>query len=169
MVDIRPGGLLNLRVLLLFALLVSSQCWVLGGKKGSKDATLERSSHTKNLHSNVQPKLPPTSFVRIFALPSEEAKMAQVSLETFLAVSAAYHSCTGCLLQCCKERLSQENPFPGPKYERGLFTRTLSRVMSVFRKKSVLGIHLLWLSISNKAYLRDQPFSNSRYCMHLAD
>ena len=58
---------------MLLALLASAQCWVLGGKKGGKDAPVQWRNKPK-----VQTKLPPTTFVRIFALPSEEAKMAQV-------------------------------------------------------------------------------------------
>ena len=62
-----------LRYLVLIALLASAHSWVLGGKKGGKDAPVQWRNKPK-----TQTKLPPTTFVRIFALPSEEAKMAQV-------------------------------------------------------------------------------------------
>jgi len=62
-----------MRSLLLLLLLVGGEShgWILGGKKGGKDAPTERKKVT-------QAKLPPSTFVRIFALPSDEAKMAQV-------------------------------------------------------------------------------------------
>ena len=62
-----------LQSVLLLILLASAHAWVLGGKKGGKDAPGER-----NVKIKAPTRLPPTSFVRIFALPSEEAKLAQV-------------------------------------------------------------------------------------------
>lgn len=69
-----PSASLKLRGVLLLFLLATSCAWVLKGKKGGKDTHLEHAGKAKAL-----PALPPTTFLRIFALPSEEAKMAQVS------------------------------------------------------------------------------------------
>jgi hypothetical protein len=62
----------HIRGLMLLLLLAGSEAsgWILGGKRGGKDAPNERKV--------VQATLPPSTFVRIFALPSEEAKMGQV-------------------------------------------------------------------------------------------
>lgn len=76
-----PSASLKLRGVLLLFLLATSCAWVLKGKKGGKDAPQERVPKTK-----VQASLPPTTFLRIFALPSEEAKMAQVK-------DLFHHSC----------------------------------------------------------------------------
>ncbi len=69
----KRGAIACMRSLLLLLLLVGGEAngWILGGKKGGKDAP----GGKKKV---VQASLPPSAFVRIFALPSEEAKMAQV-------------------------------------------------------------------------------------------
>ena len=81
------GMIGHMRSLLLLLLLVGGEAhgWILGGKRGGRDAPKERQKDA------VGPaKLPPSTFVRIFALPSDEAKMAQVLPATQLAPPHAF-------------------------------------------------------------------------------
>lgn len=64
---------LQLRVLLLLLLLATASCIGFGRQNPRKDASKEGKSKPVTAH-----KLPPSTFVRIFALPSFEGKVAQV-------------------------------------------------------------------------------------------